>query len=560
MPKRLIRGYGSTKSKIMVVIDSPTMEDYNRNSPLAGSQGTILFAMLKDAGIGKFDCYFTYAHKCPLIARDWERAYTKKSTMTPTADYAASLELLEQEIEMVKPDLIITMGELPLQALSGESRLGRWRGSTILSKYGIKMICTYDPVVIMKKMEWRYVTVRDLKRVNVELQSRQLRDPRYVFETKPTFEKALERIEWLISQCDNSYAEGKRYHVASDIETIARNISCIGFAWSKREAICIPLMDGGRIAGYYTEDEETRLVLAMRRLLSHKGVFITGQNFVYDEQYIKRFWGVDANVGGDTMVAFHTLFPGEKKSLDMLSSLFCDIHVYWKDELKDYNTYPENPEQYWTYNCKDCVITYEVWEALQPLISSAGLQKQLDHQMAVRVQALQMMYRGANFDPVRRAEIQLELMEQQAQVAFRLEKVQAVYLAWKLEGVTKPADIKRINKHGKFYESPHQCTQFLYDYLQLPKQYNKKTKRVTSDDNAITALIKKEPLIAPVLKLLQGYRSLGVFKSTFADVAIDTDLRWRSALNVSGTETFRFSSSGDAFGFGTNMQNIPKGN
>jgi DNA polymerase I-like protein with 3'-5' exonuclease and polymerase domains len=33
----------------------------------------------------------------------------------------------------------------------------------------------------------------------------------------------------------------------------------------------------------------------------------------------------------------------------------------------------------------------------------------------------------------------------------------------------------------------------------------------------------------------------------------------RCTYNLAGTETFRFSSSEDAFGFGTNLQNIPKG-
>ncbi len=58
---------------------------------------------------------------------------------------------------------------------------------------------------------------------------------------------------------------------------------------------------------------------------------------------------------------------------------------------------------------------------------------------------------------------------------------------------------------------------------------------------------------------MQRYRSTGVFLSTFIQAPLDHDRRIRSSYNPVGTETLRFSSRADAFGFGTNLQNIPKG-
>ena len=54
-------------------------------------------------------------------------------------------------------------------------------------------------------------------------------------------------------------------------------------------------------------------------------------------------------------------------------------------------------------------------------------------------------------------------------------------------------------------------------------------------------------------------RSLGVFLSTFVNAPLDVDGRMRCSFNIAGTETYRFSSSKNAFGSGMNMQNIPKG-
>jgi DNA polymerase I-like protein with 3'-5' exonuclease and polymerase domains len=54
-------------------------------------------------------------------------------------------------------------------------------------------------------------------------------------------------------------------------------------------------------------------------------------------------------------------------------------------------------------------------------------------------------------------------------------------------------------------------------------------------------------------------RSLGVFRSTFLEAPVDTDERMRCSFNITGTETFRFSSSENAFGSGMNLQNVPSG-
>jgi len=88
----------------------------------------------------------------------------------------------------------------------------------------------------------------------------------------------------------------------------------------------------------------------------------------------------------------------------------------------------------------------------------------------------------------------------------------------------------------------------------------KKTYNPTTDEKALIELASREPIIKPLTDLISETRSVGVFLSTFIQMPLDHDKRMRCSFNVGGTETFRFSSSGDAFGSGGNLQNIPKGN
>jgi DNA polymerase I-like protein with 3'-5' exonuclease and polymerase domains len=100
---------------------------------------------------------------------------------------------------------------------------------------------------------------------------------------------------------------------------------------------------------------------------------------------------------------------------------------------------------------------------------------------------------------------------------------------------------------------------FFYGDLKLPVQIDRKTKRPTLNAKAMAALAEKEPLLRPLVELIDKKRSLGVFLSTFCLMPLDTDGRMRCSFNVCGTETMRFSSSENAFGTGGNLQNIPKG-
>jgi DNA polymerase I - 3'-5' exonuclease and polymerase domains len=80
---------------------------------------------------------------------------------------------------------------------------------------------------------------------------------------------------------------------------------------------------------------------------------------------------------------------------------------------------------------------------------------------------------------------------------------------------------------------------------------------LTLDDKALEKISHEEPLLRPLIRGIQEHRSLNVFLSTFVNAPLDIDGRMRTSYNICGTETFRFSSSENAFGSGTNLQNIP---
>lgn len=343
----------------------------------------------------------------------------------------------------------------------------------------------------------------------------------------------MQTLQSLLRDC----RAGTRVKLAVDIETICRHIACIGIAWNAREALCIPLMDQGA-SHYWTLDEEIAIGLALRELLTHPNCYVIGQNFNYDAQHFAKHLGYYPNLCFDTMLAQHTLFPGTQKSLDFLSSMYAHYHRYWKDELDDYHKMPQDLTKFWTYNCKDCVITWEVETQLAPLLQSAGLWDQFLFQMKMAKYVFNTMLRGVRINAKSRGEVAGELMEA---IAVREQLIHTL--------AGEPLNVA----------SPKQMQNFFYESMAIPPIISRKTKRPTLDDDALDTISKKYPLLKPFIAVIREKRSLGVFLSTFCLMPLDSDGRMRTSYNVAGTETFRFNSGENAFGNGGNLQNIPKG-
>ncbi len=325
--------------------------------------------------------------------------------------------------------------------------------------------------------------------------------------------------------------------LAVDIETRAGHIACVGIAWNERDALCIPLMAVEKPDGYWSEQEEAQIAFALYQILTHPNAEVIGQNFSYDAQYFYRHLHFIPRLKRDTMLTQHTLFSNLQKGLDFLSSMYCEHHLYWKDEGKEWDA-KTGEDQLWTYNCKDAVITFEVDTAQQAAVDQMRLREVHDFQQRLFWPVLDSMNRGLRVDTSRRGDF-----------AFTLQEEIATREQWLIDTLGEPLNIK----------SPLQMKRMFYETLGQKPVLSRKTGGVTCDDEALRKLAEREPLLLPVTKKIAELRSLGVFLSTFINAPLDTDGRMRCSFNIAGTETYRFSSSKNAFGSGLNLQNIPKG-
>lgn len=502
--------------------------------------------MLQDAGLSRSSCFLSSVIRSRVRGNDISSLIAqKKSEITPShkpfynrfvlPQFLADAAILFRELELCKPKVIIACGNGALFALTGKWGIKSWRGSHL--RYTFQdgseaiVIPTYPPSYVLSVWKDRRITVADFRRAKRCFENPP-KPKDYNFLLRPSFTSVIQTLQMLMDR-----VLSRPTKLSVDIETRAGHIACIGIGWSKLDAICIPLMCVENPEGYWLLEEEAAIHFALYKLLTHPNAQVVGQNFLYDMQYFYRHLHYLPKLTRDTMIAQHVMFSNQPKGLDYLSSLYCEEHVYWKDESKNWD--PKlGEDQLWAYNCKDCIITYEVDEVQQPAIDAMGLREVHDFQQELVDAVVWTMIRGIRVDKERTGKLAEELMQKISERE-----------AWIYQAIGRELNIR----------SPAQMKDLFYRELAQKPVISRKTGSPTCDESALEKISAREPLLKPLCNKITELRSLGVFLSTFVSAPLDTDGRMRCYFNIAGTETYRFSSSENAFNSGMNLQNIPKG-
>ena len=530
---------GPVPAEIAIVTDYPeTYGGFGIKAALAKleklgiSAGSIFIISLLDApppkgddGQPDIDKWISTRKTCPGVGwKKWENTWI-------SPELSLGMASANRRLAEVSPKLIIALGKGPLLFATGQEKIASWRGSRMVTnRFPCPVLPTYHPRVLSRQPDARFIIDMDLTRAYNIYTGKQT--PRnYSFQIKPTYRQVVDTLVGLLWR-----AETGPLVLSGDIETRAGHIACFGIAWSVTEAICIPHLTVHPTEPFYwTEEEEAGIISIYIKLFTHPNIEWVGQNFLYDCQYFHRHWGVFPQRVFDTMIAAHALHSNIKKSLDFLSSMYAQDHVYWKDEIKEWD--PEIGEkQYWVYNCKDACITLEIAEELKSISRTGTAQEHLTFQQAQFFPVLRMTNRGLRWDMEKRKTLKKELL----QIVFDREQ----QLNW-IVGY-------EINA-----KSPKQLLHLFYDELGIPgvKALGKET--LSTNSPTLQEIAIRHPMLAPLCKLITELRSLGVFLSNFIDADVDIDGRMRTSFAIAGPTSYRYASRENAFYSGMNMQNIP---
>jgi len=523
---REVPGIGPSNPKIMLVGEAPGKEEDIKQEPFVGMAGQILNSMMNQVGLIRNNCWITNVVKHRPDGNRIDPLFVDSKNTIPTAEMQSYLDELAIEIKDVNPNIIVALGRTALWALTSEVAIMKFRGSIMPCTLveGYKVLPTIHPAAVARQWSpWRQIVPVDLQKAQVESGSKNLNLPKRSYITAPFFNEVMLELERL----------EKVEYLSFDIETRPYKIVTIGFSDRQDRAICIPFTRG--YSNYWSEVEEIEIWKAIARVLASPSKKV-GQNIQYDMMYLARFHGIIVkNLWIDTMIAHHELYPETPKSLQFLASILTK-EPFYKDEGKSHGGRVTD-ESLWTYNCKDAAVTLEIAHVLYKELVDSKLWEQYLETMRYHEPLMTMSLQGVKFDK----------KEQSRLIRAATTKIEGLQASLDT-AVGSPINVN----------SNKQMVQLLYVTFGLPIVTGK-TKKPTSDMDALLSLRRRNKKFKPILDIIIALRKLRKLMSGFLEVETDPfDNRIRCAYNVAGTETWRISSSGSIFGGGTNLQNIPK--
>ncbi len=138
---RVVFGEGNPNAQLMIIGEAPGKQEDEQGRPFVGRSGKLLTKVLENLGLKREEVFITNVAKC-----------RPPNNRTPTTQEVALYKtlILMQEINIIKPKVIITLGAVALEAiLENGAKIGKIRG-TIQHKNGLTIVPTYHPAYILR--------------------------------------------------------------------------------------------------------------------------------------------------------------------------------------------------------------------------------------------------------------------------------------------------------------------------------------------------------------------------------------------------------------------------
>lgn len=141
--KQAVFGVGASAAPWLFVGEGPGAEEDEQGEPFVGQAGKLLDAMLAAAGLARGrEVYIANVVKC-----------RPPGNRTPTIEEAAACApLLDRQIDLIQPKLIVALGKTAVIRLTGsDASMASMRG-TVHRYRGIAVVATYHPAYLLRSL------------------------------------------------------------------------------------------------------------------------------------------------------------------------------------------------------------------------------------------------------------------------------------------------------------------------------------------------------------------------------------------------------------------------
>lgn len=151
--KTVVFGDGNPDARIMIIGEAPGRTEDDGGKPFIGRAGKVLDEGLNAAGINRKDVFITNVVKCRP---------PKNRKPTNLESTTCKNLLLFNQIKIIQPSIIITLGATPYQALfEKKDPISSYRGK-LHQTLGIDVLPTFHPAYILRNPKARDLLYVDI--------------------------------------------------------------------------------------------------------------------------------------------------------------------------------------------------------------------------------------------------------------------------------------------------------------------------------------------------------------------------------------------------------------
>lgn len=158
-------GSGSAYADIMFVGEGPGFQEDHKGQPFIGRAGDLLTKIIEAMHYTRETVYIANIVKCHPM-KDSSNPELRSNDRPPTPqEMAACHPYLDEQIRIINPKVIITLGASSTRALlKTEDLMGNLRGK--FQEYnGIKLMPTYHPAALLRNPNLKKDVWQDMKKV-----------------------------------------------------------------------------------------------------------------------------------------------------------------------------------------------------------------------------------------------------------------------------------------------------------------------------------------------------------------------------------------------------------
>lgn len=505
---------GPKDAKIVLLGESPGGEEVRAGVPFVGRAGKQLNEMLLAAGLERDELYITNTVKIEPPRGDKEKEKFFFVEGQPTAAYMDGILEVMAEINEIKPNVVVPMGNYALWALTQLTGISKYRGSILESTMipGQKVIPTIHPAYYIHQGGYNShleaLGIWDLARIKDQSEFPEIRRPQPHFIINPSREEIDNAVERLLNAD----------HMTVDTEWYSpENLACIGFTDDVDWAICIPATSMHAYRAY------KKILSSPVPKMMHNGMF--------DKVALARIGIQVENVAHDTMIAWAACWPGlGEKSLQVVSSVLTE-YPYYKDQVEFIQ---KGSDQGWIYNATDCVVQETAWRKMdEEEFDYTGGRAGYNISMSIFDIFANASIKGIRAD-------RKKLLQKRQEHLDRAKHLQEI-----LSGIIGYT----IN-----CRSPQQVQRLVYDQLGVKRKERTTRQEVLMDIAASTRDETLKTILTTVVRIRQDEN---ICSRYLTEDIIDKDDRIRTDWKLSGTGAGRLST-GETWWNSVALQTVPE--